>query len=80
MEKEVSEMTIKEFMEWFISEYENKHLLPSEYDHTIDRLEGYSLAKKDTDESFILESALELLREAQNFLRVIKQYSNWKYK
>ncbi len=80
MEKKPEEMTIGEFMEWYFSEYENSYVLPSDYTRTIDRLTGYNLAKKDSDENYILESSVNLLRGAENFFRVVKQYTNWKIK
>lgn len=77
--KPFEEMTVKEFMEWFVSEYEG-HWLSSDYTLTINRLEGYRLAKKETEEHYIFASAVELLRDAQNLLRVVQERSKWKYK
>lgn len=74
MEEINAKTTIKDFMEWFISQYDGNYL-PSDFDHTIDRLQGYCLAKKDSEEYFILASALDLLRSSQNFFRVSQHYS-----
>ena len=75
----MAEKTIKEFMEWFVSEYDG-HWLPPDITPVINRLEGYSLAKRGSDESFILESSLTMLREFRTLLERIKSETNWKYK
>ncbi len=71
--------TIKEFMGWFVLQH-NGYWLPSELDHIIDCLEGYSLAKQTSEEYFILKNAVLSLKNFKTLLAAIKQYSNWKYK
>lgn len=77
LQETIPEMTVKEFMEWFTSEFDG-YYLPADLDHTIDRLHGYCLAKKGDEDVFVLESALQHLREAQNLLSYLK-LSGWKY-
>lgn len=75
------EMSIKDFMEWYVKEYDG-HVLPGDYTRTIDRMAGYLAAKRGGDaetESF-LSSAVTLLQDAKNFFEVVKRYADWKYK
>jgi hypothetical protein len=76
---ETKERSLKEFMEWFVEEYDG-NWIPSELDHTIDRLEGYCIAKDDSKEYFFLASSLEMLKNFKTILERIKSESNWKYK
>lgn len=76
-QKATQEMTVKEFMDWFVEEYECGAVSPEQFEHTIHRLEGYALAKRGHDESFILESALTLLKDSQNLTRVIRFHGKW---
>jgi len=72
--------TIKDFMEWYVYNYpDNQYVLPSDYEKTADRLTGYALAKKNTEESYILDAAVSRLNTAMNFFRLIKQYGKWKF-
>jgi hypothetical protein len=79
MEEVVDARTVKEFMEWFVSEYDG-HWLPSDLNPTINRLEGFSLAKANSEEHYILSAALSDLRSFRTLLINIQQYSKWKYK
>ncbi len=78
MEEITKDTSIKEFMEWFVANYEG-HWLPSDITKTLDRLEGYRLAKKDTEEHYVLASAVDLLRDFQTLLTATKRYADWKY-
>jgi len=70
-QKEPKDMAIKEFMEWYVSEYDDNALLPSDFAITINRLEGYTIAKKDAQEFYILNGALEDLKTARNFFFIV---------
>lgn len=70
---------MKDFMEWFVLEYDGRWL-PSDFQHAIDRLDGYVLAKRDTPEKNLLEECLSTMRDFQTLLRSIKQYTDWKYR
>jgi hypothetical protein len=76
-EKNPADMSAKEFIEWFVKEYDG-HWLASDYTSTINRLEGYLYAKQGSEEYSMLSSALDLLRDAQTLLRITKQYTNYK--
>ena len=80
MAQQPKDMTIKEFMEWYIEEYEDCFLLPSDFEKVLDRLEGYSLAKRNEPEAFILTSAVSRLRTAKNFFESVKRISGWEHK
>lgn len=80
MEEDVIDnRNIKDFMEWFVSEYDG-HWLPSDLTPTINRLEGYVAAKEGSPECYIVSKALSDLIDFQTLLRIIKQNSNWKYR
>ncbi len=75
-DKPKDEMTVAEFMHWFTSEYDGR-FLPGEATRTIDKLEGYCLAKKDSEEYIMLVSALGLLRNFDTLTRVMKDYAGY---
>lgn len=74
--KSKEEMTVSEFMEWFTSEYDGR-FLPGEATRAIDRLSGYCMAKKDSEEYSMLVSALELLRNFDTLTMVMKSYAGY---
>lgn len=75
MKTPTSKTPVKEFMEWFVSEYEGRYL-PSELDPTIFRLDGYCTAKGT--EATIHRAALQHLRDFQTLLTALKRM-DWKY-
>ena len=70
-----NKMKLGEFLEWYKKEYDNTPLVKEDYTRTIDLLNGYMLGKGDSEEHFILSSALHLLRGAENFFAVTKYSS-----
>lgn len=70
---------IKEFMETFVREYDG-HWLPSDYELTIARLDGYRMGLGKCEESNLISSSITLLRDAKQILEAIKRLSNWKCK
>ena len=79
MNKQTKDMTIAEFMNWVLSEYDSiQHVLPSDYTRTIDRLSGYIAAKQGSEEETFLRSALLLLQTAHAFFEVVRMHGNWK--
>ena len=73
---DIENMTVKEFMEWFVSQYEGAYL-PSDVDATIYRLDGYCMAKGT--EATLHHAALNHLRNFKTLLDMLK-ISGWKYK
>ena len=76
---EKTAQALKDFMEWFVSEYDG-HWLPADYNKTIDKLDGYRMGLRDAEEVTIVSSAVTLLRDAQTLLDIIKRYTDWKYR
>lgn len=79
--KEPKDMTIGEFMEFYVSEYDNATVLPSDFTITKNKLQGYALGKKgEGEEFFLLRSSCELLQNSENFFSAVKRYTDWKFK
>lgn len=75
-DKPIEEMTVKEFMHWFVSEYDG-YYLPGEAARAIDRLSGYCMAKKEGEEYFMLIGVLELLKNFDTLTRVMKDSAGY---
>ena len=75
MKQPTSKTSVKEFMEWFVSEYDGRYL-PADLDPTIFRLDGYCIAKGT--EATIHRAALQHLRDFKTLLECLKQM-DWKY-
>lgn len=77
--KDQMEMTLKEFMEWYVKEYEGR-VLPSDFERTINMLDGYRMGMQNTEQATMLSSAVILLQDACNFFAVVKRIAKWEYR
>lgn len=77
--KDQNEMTLKEFMEWYVKEYDG-YVLPSDFERTINMLDGYRMGMQNTEQATMLSSAVNLLVDARNFFAIVKRIAKWEYR